>query len=296
MKKKRISSVLIKALAVFCLCFVPSSYYQISLAEVMQESSNFSTRQLEILAKLEAADVVYLGETHDRLADHQAQLQIIERLHEKRKGKIVLAMEMFQRPYQKVLDRYIKREISEAQMLEQSEYEDRWGFGWENYQAIAKFARTHRVPIIAMNTPTEVSRKVARQGLDKLTPEETKHIPPEGEIDLSNAEYRAKIQKVYDQHVAHAHGNSSSFDRFFLTQVLWDETMAESIAEFVKSQPKTQVIVLVGQAHVAYGYGIPSRVERRLGQDSVRQLTVVFDKERSVDSKKVADFVWQNDN
>jgi uncharacterized iron-regulated protein len=292
MGKKRTSSVWIGILAVICWCFVPSSYYQVSLAEVMEGKSSFSPRQLEILAKLETADVVYLGETHDRLADHQAQLQIIERLHEKRKGKIVLAMEMFQRPYQKVLDRYINRDISEAQMLEQTEYEDRWGFDWENYQAIAKFARTHRISIIAMNTPTEVSRKVARQGLDKLTPEETQHIPPKSEIDLSNGEYRAKIQKVYDLHVAHARGNSSSFDRFFLTQVLWDETMAESIAEFVKSSPKTQVIVLVGQAHIAYGYGIPSRVARRLGKDGFSQASVVFQEERSVRSEKVADFVW----
>jgi uncharacterized iron-regulated protein len=294
MGKKSTGSVWMKVLAAICSCFVSIGYYQVSLAEVTQGESNFSTRQLEILAKLETADIVYLGETHDRLSDHQAQLKIIEALYEKNQSKVAIGMEMFQRPYQKVLDRYINREISEAQMLEQTEYEDRWGFDWKNYQAIVQFARKHRLPIITMNTPTEVTRKVARQGLNSLTPEEARYIPPANEIDLSNQEYKAKIERVYQQHAAHSQGNSSSFERFFLTQVLWDETMAESIAEFVKSQPKTQVIVLVGQAHVAYGYGIPSRVARRLGKDGFSQASVVFQGEQSVDSKKVADFVWKN--
>ncbi|PSB04550.1 hypothetical protein C7B64_03545 [Merismopedia glauca CCAP 1448/3] len=261
-----------------------------SLAGVMERERGFSSQQLEILAKLQAADVIYLGETHDRLADHQSQLQIIEALYQRKEGKVAIAMEMFQRPDQKVLDLYINEEISEAELLVQTEYEQRWGFPWENYQAIAKYARTHRLPIIAINTPTEVSRKVARQGLDNLTPAETKYIPPASEIDLSNSEYRAKIKEIYQQHAAHSHGNSSSFERFFLTQVLWDETMAESITKFVKNNPKTQVIVLVGAGHVAYGYGIPSRVAKRLGK--VSQSIVVFGEERSVESEKVADFIW----
>jgi uncharacterized iron-regulated protein len=289
MVQRQASRLSIALLALIGLCFVVSTHLQRTLAEV----DVLSSQQLEIVAKLEKTDVVYLGETHDRLSDHQAQLKIIEAVYQRKDGKVALAMEMFQRPYQKVLDRYINREISEEELLAQAEYEERWGFAWENYQAIAQFARKHRLPIIAMNTPTEVNRKVARQGLDSLTVEEKKYIPPESEIDLSNVEYRTKIQQVYQQHAAHSHGNSSSFERFFLTQVLWDETMAESIAQFVKSHPKTQVIVLVGQGHIAYGYGIPSRVARRLGKDGVRQATVVFEGDKPVESDKIADFVWK---
>jgi uncharacterized iron-regulated protein len=291
MPQKPIGSILLTLIAVICFCLIPSPTFNITSAEVIEEQQAFSSEQLKILDKLKEADVIYLGETHDRQEDHQAQLKIIESLHRKNQGRVAIAMEMFQRPYQNVLDRYINREISEAEMLAQTEYEERWGFDWENYRAIAEFARTNRIPIIAINTPTEVSRKVARQGLDKLTPEETKYLPAEGEIDLSNAEYKAKIRKVYEQHVAHARGRSSNFDRFFLTQVLWDETMAESIAEFSKSHPKTQVIVLVGRGHIAYGYGIPSRVARRL--DEIEQFSVVFNEEESVKSNKVADFLWK---
>lgn len=292
MRQRQASRLAIALLAVICLCFVVIPRHQSVMAGAIAEENSFTAQQSEILKKLSKADVVYLGETHDLLEDHEAQLKIIQALYKKRGIKIAIAMEMFQRPYQQVLDRYVKGEISEEELLKETEYEERWGFPWEYYQAIAQYAQKHRLPIIAMNTPTEVSRKVARQGWESLTPEETKYIPPEKDIDLSNKEYRARIEKVYQEHAAHSQGNSSSFDRFFLTQVLWDETMAESIAKFVKDNPKTQVVVLVGQGHVAYGYGIPSRVERRL--KNVTQASLVFQGESEIESEKVAAFVWKH--
>ena len=38
---------------------------------------------------------------------------------------------MFQRPDQSVLDQYIAGKITEEQLVEQSDYEERWGFPWE---------------------------------------------------------------------------------------------------------------------------------------------------------------------
>ncbi|CAD5971707.1 hypothetical protein PCC9214_03858 [Planktothrix tepida] len=40
-------------------------------------------------------------------------------------------------------------------------------------------------------------------------------------------------------------------------QILWDETMADAIVNFVKNNPDFQVIVLAGQGHIVYGYGVP---------------------------------------
>ncbi|NJN62127.1 MAG: ChaN family lipoprotein [Coleofasciculaceae cyanobacterium RL_1_1] len=54
------------------------------------------------------------------------------------------------------------------------------------------------------------------------------------------------------------------FDRFFAAQVLWDETMAEAIAQAYRDDPDRQIIVLAGRGHIAYNFGIPSRVQRRV--------------------------------
>jgi uncharacterized iron-regulated protein len=204
-------------------------------------------------------------------------------------------MEMFQRPFQDVLDQYLAGKITEAQLVEQSEYEKRWGFPWENYAPLLRFAKTNQLPVLALNTPTEVTRKVARSGLESLTTDERRYIPPFSEIRTDNAEYRQMVQKAYEQHHQVGHGNSTSFERFFTAQVLWDETMAEKIAQFLEANPDYQVVVLAGQGHIIYGYGIPSRVARRLGNGNLVQRSVLLSPLEGTSSptnKPVADFVW----
>ncbi len=217
----------------------------------------------QILPELKKAKVVYLGETHDSSQDHQNQLKVIQELY-KNNSKIAIGMEMFQRPFQEVINQYIAGNITEAELIKKSEYETRWGFDWELYAPILRFAKENKIPVLALNTPSEITRKVAREGIEKLTSSERQLIPPITEISLDNIAYRQMVLKAFQQHQSGGHGNSNSANNFFLAQVLWDETMADGIAKFVKANPDYQVVVLAGQGHIVYGYGIPSRVERRI--------------------------------
>ena len=262
-----------------------------------------------ILSELAKADVVYLGETHDNPQHHQTQLEIIQKLYQ-RHQKIAIALEMFQRPYQGVLDRYLAGQLSEQELLEQSEYKQRWGFPWKYYAPILRFAKEKNLPVLALNTPTEVTRKVAREGLGSLTPEQRQFIPPFSEIRTDNAEYRQLILKAFQQHQPAGHGSSADESRFFLAQVLWDETMAEAIAKFLNSgtqrvfdlsenryNPDYQVVVLAGQGHIVYGYGIPSRVARRLNDKQLVQRSVLLSSPEDTladTNKPIADFIWDH--
>lgn len=251
------------------------------------------TSSKQVLPELVQADVVYLGETHDSPQDHQTQLEIIQELH-RRNPKIAIAMEMFQRPYQGVLDRYLAGQLNEQELLEQSEYEQRWGFPWQYYAPIVRFAKEKHLPVLALNTPTEVTRQVAREGLESLTPEQRRIIPPFSEIRTDNAEYRKLSLAAFQQHQQSGHGSSASEERFFLAQVLWDETMAETIAQFLQANPDSQVVVLAGQGHIVYGYGIPSRVARRLKNKQLVQRSVLLSPttDAANTNKPIADFVW----
>jgi uncharacterized iron-regulated protein len=256
-----------------------------------------STTQTEILQQLEQADVIYLGETHNEMADHQAQLKIIQALYQKN-PKIAIGFEMFQRPYQTILDQYIAGNITEEQLIEQSEYNQRWGFPWKYYADILRFTQQHQLPILALNTPTEITRKVAREGLESLAEEEKQYIPPVTEIKTDNASYRQMLQEIYKQHHHDGLGNSQAFDNFFLAQVLWDETMAEKVAEFIANNPDYQVIVLVGEGHIVYDYGIPSRVERRLNYTNFIQYSVLFqssDEDPISLTENIADLIWKHE-
>lgn len=291
MKKTKLIKLCALSLSIFLLCSSAATAQPIANSQPQQVYTN-----QEILQQLVKARIVYLGETHDSIEDHQAQLVIIQEM-QRQNRKIAIALEMFQRPFQGVLDQYLAGKITEEQLIEQTEYNQRWRFPWEYYAPIVRFAALNKLRILALNTPSEVTRKVATEGLESLTAEERKHIPPLSEIRTDNAEYRQMLLEVYQQHQKAAQGNSKAFERFLQAQVLWDETMAEKIAQFVKANPDYQVVVLAGQGHIVYGYGIPSRVERRLGVGKVKMRSVLFnfttDSPSSAD-KPIADYIWRH--
>ena len=247
-----------------------------------------------ILAELKTDDVIYLAENHNSLEDHQAQLEIIQHLYGQNPD-IAIAMEMFQRPFQPILDRYLAGEINETELRQQTEYDTRWGYDWEYYAPIIRFAKTHQIYLLAINTPTEITRKVAAGGLVSLSGDDFRYIPPVAEIKTDNQQYRAAMQQIFNQHAAQKHGNSDGFNNFFAAQVLWDETMADAIANFKKTNPQSQIIVLVGEGHVNYNYGIPDRVIRRIPDNSFQQSSVLLGTETAVESdfkNSPTDFIW----
>jgi uncharacterized iron-regulated protein len=279
------------SLSIFLLC---SSAAAASTTATPQPGQTYTNQ--EILQQLVKAKVVYLGETHDSAEDHQAQLKIVREM-QRQNRKIAIAMEMFQRPFQSAIDNYLAGKLTQEQLVEQTEYDRRWPFPWESYAPILRFAKENQLPVLALNTPSEVTIKVASQGLESLTAEEKKHIPPISEIRTDNAEYRQLLLEVYQQHQKAGQGNSTAFERFLQAQVLWDETMAEKIAQFVKANPDYQVVVLAGKGHIIYGYGIPSRVERRLGVGNVKVRSVLLNSSEnpllSAD-RPIADFIWNH--
>ncbi|NJK29182.1 MAG: ChaN family lipoprotein [Acaryochloris sp. SU_5_25] len=293
MSQLRSSRLWSLSLGIILLCVLPSLSWQ-----CMQATTVMNVEQAAILNQLLMAQVVYLGETHDRPADHRAQLEIIQALY-KKQPKLAISMEMFQRPFQDPLNRYLAGQITETQLQQQTQYLQRWGFNWEFYAPILRFAKQHRLPVVALNTPTEVTKKVSRQGLEHLTSADQQYIPPLAEIDTTNEAYRQKLKTIYEQF----HPGSASedgFERFFAAQVLWDETMAEKIAQTVAQQPDRLVVVVVGKGHIEQGYGIPSRVLRRFKADQAlkstfRQYSVYLNptqEEKAIANPPVADFFW----
>ncbi|MGI0484768.1 ChaN family lipoprotein [Pantanalinema rosaneae CENA516] len=251
-----------------------------------------------VLQQLAQVNVIYLGEVHDRAADHQAQLEIIQALHQQR-PQIAIGMEMFQRPYQSILDQYLAGQLTEAELRTLSQYDQRWGFDWEFYAPILRFAKAQGLPVIALNTPSEITRKVSRSGLESLTPAEQQLIPPRSDLLVGPEAYRQRLQQFFTDIHQHA-GHSFNFEHFFLAQVIWDETMAEQIAKTLQSSPDTLMVVLAGQGHIAYGYGIPDRVARRLqkhrsfqGKFVQRSILLNPDPElRTPTQPRSADYFW----
>ena len=222
-----------------------------------------SLEPLEAIARaVSLSKIIFLGEEHDRYEHHLAQLAVIKWLHQNR-HKIAIGMEMFQRPFQQVLDDYLAGRIDELEFLKRSQYFKRWGYNWRMYKPILDYAREEKIPVVALNIPQEITDKVAKKGLKALSAEERAQLP---QIDFENLAYKEYLRWVYKNHPEQKK-EIKDFECFYQAQLLWDEGMAETIASYLKEHPDYQMVVLVGKAHVMYGYGIPSRVARR-GYDS----------------------------
>jgi len=214
-----------------------------------------------IMPRLAAKRVVFVGETHDRYDHHLAQLEIIRSLHALH-PRLAIGMEAFQQRFQAVLDDYVAGRLSDRELLRGTEYYDRWRFDFRLYEPILHYAREHGLPVIALNLPVELTSKVGREGIDALTEEERAQLPVE--IDRSDTEYEQRIREVFEQHP----DNGRRFDNFRDVQLLWDEGMAERAANYLTQHPDARMAVLAGSGHLAWGSGIPRRLERRLQASS----------------------------
>lgn len=242
----------------------------------------------EMIEQLLQADAVCVGETHDSDLHHQVQFQIIKGLFA-RDERLGVGMEMFQRPYQKHLDRYARGDTSEKAFLEDSEYQQRWGFDWSLYRPIVEFCRKNSVPVAALNVSTELRRRLSSGGYDKLTDDEKKQL---GAIDFQVKEHRDYWYERLGKMHGHGAATPEQKERSYQVMTTWDEYMADSAARFQQERDLRRLVVLAGSGHIDRGFGIPQRIVKRTGGKAVT-VKIQLDGEKSGKDEggPVADFV-----
>lgn len=204
----------------------------------------------ELIRELTPARLVFIGESHDQEAHHRAQLAVIKGLVEAGR-KVAVGLEMFRQESQAELDRWVSGELPLQEFLKV--YYDNWTLPWPLYRDILVYARDQGLPLIGLNIPRAITRKVARSGFDSLDREELAQLPPiRCDVD---PEYEDFIRRAL---AGHGHGGLS-FTYFCEAQVVWDTAMARRLAAFLKDHPQTVVTVLAGSGH-AWKQGIPRRV------------------------------------
>jgi uncharacterized iron-regulated protein len=208
--------------------------------------------------------IVYIGEAHTNLAHHRVQLEILRAMEDRYPGQIALGLEMFDRTRQPLLDRWVDGKVDQKDFLKA--WYDSWAMDYDYYRAILEYARDQWIPIIALNASDEEVRELSEKGLDGLSEERQKDLP---EIDSTDPYHRKSLEAVFRGHGPSRQGEGhekTDFDRFYQTMLLWDETMAQSVAEFLNSPAGEgkRMVVLAGGFHVGFGFGIPRRVFRRV--------------------------------
>jgi uncharacterized iron-regulated protein len=238
----------------------------------------------ELIQQVSSKDLVFVGEEHDNPDHHLIEIQILQALAQG-SGRLTLGMEFFQAKAQAALDRYLERKLTEEEFLKEVDWNRSWGFDYHLYRPLLLFARRNGIRIVALNAPPEIVMEVGRHGLKALGPEERRQIAQD--VDLSNEAYRTRIKAAYAQHPK---DELKSFDYFYEAQCVWDDTMAENMANDLR-QKDGKAIVFSGNGHVLHKFGIPDRTVRRHPVPAATIVLLPLTRNMVLE-KGMADYVW----
>ena len=199
-----------------------------------------------IVKTLDGVDVVFLGEQHDDAVAHALQAEIFKRAVAQYLAtrKVALSLEMFERDVQIVVDEYLKGQISEAQFLASSRP---WGNYKTDYRPLVELAKEKRLTVIAANAPRRYVNMVSRGGretLNGLTKEAKKWLAP-----LPYGEPSDVYGKKFKALMGPSPEAQMGIDKILASQSLWDATMANSVANYLKKNKRSLVVHLVGAFH-----------------------------------------------
>lgn len=275
----------------------------------------------DIVSAMGSHQVVFIGETHDDPTGHMLELELLKRAALTRGAAaasagslrpVVLSLEFFERDVQLPLDEYLAGRISESSFRADTRP---WKRYQSDYRPLIELSKEHKLPVIAANTPRRYVTLVTRNGrasLNDLSAQALAFLPPLPYGKASPA-YRSQwismIAKVMEQEgmkcgvpVPDADappGTHQNMANQLDSQVLWDATMAHSIARYLETQPKALVLHMVGGFHVERGTGIPEQLQAYA--PGVRSMTVSLRPVKHVDAFEAApdgqwgDFVIQTE-
>jgi uncharacterized iron-regulated protein len=235
-----------------------------------------------LMDDLSSVSVVYAGEQHTQPEHHQIQLTILKSLWD-RNPNIVVGMEMFDRTYQPVLDRWSNGELTLEMFLKLTHWGANWKFPIALYQDILEFIRDHHLRLAALNIPFNLPPKIAIGGIDSLTDAEKRLLPRH--IDTGNQEHLEYLKKIFDMHPIPLQDN---FDFFYEAQCTWEDAMAEAVSENVKEG--SIMVVILGNGHIYRYFGVPDRAYSRT--EAPFRTVYPMPEKHPIPTDRVADYLW----
>ena len=118
--------------------------------EIFRLPEGDSISFVRLLDHLDMTRVIFLGEVHDQIEHHQIQLKILQAIIEKGKN-VVVAMEMFERPQQPILDRWSQGLLTEEEFLKETRWEANWGIDYNLYKGILDEIRNRHLKVLGLN-------------------------------------------------------------------------------------------------------------------------------------------------
>ncbi len=209
----------------------------------------------ELYALLAQERVVFIGEGHDNIYDHQVELAVIKNLFQQTSGQLAVGFEMLSHLNQEKVDLWLADELSDDGFIRL--FAEDWGVAnFVYYRDIFNYLKAHKIPIRALNVNRQEKMKFMR-GLMAADKEKNTEIG-DSTTGIADPYQEEALQAMFKGH-AQGHGDVGVFIK---VHKLWEDTMAHNIKVYLESPAGSdrKLIVIAGGFHIAHGYGLPRRV------------------------------------
>ena len=259
---------------------------QVQPGQIVDTHRRRAVTMTQMVQSLESATYILIGEQHDNAKHHQFQAEVISALV--RAGRsVIVGMEMFDRTKQHPLNLWTLGRLSEAEFIQQSDWQNQWGFDYALYRPIFEVVRQNCLRLVALNVPRTLVRQVARDGWQSVPLDERLGL---SDPDLSQTEHRLLFDALMG-----GHPGNPRLDAIYPAQVVWDEGMADTAIRYLERtvpSPRSAFVIIAGNGHVMYDVGISLRLRQR----GVRETAVIVCLPDSAPPVSVraslGDFVW----
>jgi len=108
-----------------------------------------SATKEDLWQRISESQVVLMGDFHALHQSQKAQLRILRHIPKER--KVLLAVEFFEAADQEKIDRYLSGKMSEREFLKSIQWQTKWGFPWEHYRPLLRWAQKHKISVFGIN-------------------------------------------------------------------------------------------------------------------------------------------------
>jgi uncharacterized iron-regulated protein len=229
-----------------------------------------------MLADISAADVVFVGEQHDDSNTHRLEAAVLEGLKRRQRTPAV-SLEMFERDVQAGLDAYLAGNAAEEEMLKSARP---WPRYQTDYRPLVELAKAEGWTVVASNVPRRIASAVAKAGKEAIADLPAADRPfVARDLECPLDDYFDRFAKSMGNHPApdqKPEEQRTMTERYYWSQCLKDETMAESIAATVERRRASGPVVHYnGAFHSDFGLGTAERTRRRLAGRRVVVLSML---------------------
>ncbi|MEZ0391716.1 MAG: ChaN family lipoprotein [Pseudobdellovibrionaceae bacterium] len=128
------------------------SRYQREYEKELRKAWKVSSKEALVEA-IQKAQVIWMGDFHALQQSQKAQLRVLKALPNPK--NVILGLECIEASQQKSLERFLQGKLSERDFLKAVEWKKNWGFPWEYYRPLFRWAQKNKVPVFGLNLKTK---------------------------------------------------------------------------------------------------------------------------------------------